>query len=59
MLTKVYDLKGVEFEKETVDAKECVAVMGWTTTPQEIKEPVRQKRLSRQEEAKKEQATSD
>ena len=32
-LVKVYDLDGQEFEKESVDARECVRIMGWSLTP--------------------------
>lgn len=30
MLIKVYDTEGKEHLKESVDARECVAVMGWS-----------------------------
>ena len=41
-LIKVYDLDGQEHEKESVDARECCAVLGWTMEPQEpaIAEPI-------------------
>ena len=29
----VYDLDGVAHEKHPVDAKECIAILGWTTEP--------------------------
>lgn len=32
-LVKVYDLDGQEHEKESVDARECVQVLGWSLTP--------------------------
>lgn len=31
-LVKVYDLDGQEHEKESVDARECVQVLGWSMT---------------------------
>lgn len=34
---KVYDLDGNEFEKEPVDVKECVQILGWSTTKPEFK----------------------
>lgn len=33
----VYDLDGVEREKEPVDARECIDRLGWTETPAEPK----------------------
>jgi membrane protein involved in colicin uptake len=38
MIVKVYDLKGNEHEKESVDARECVAEMGWSLMPPVPKE---------------------
>ena len=38
-LVKVYDLDGHEFEKEPVDARECVKIMGWSLTPPGEPEP--------------------
>jgi DNA-binding transcriptional regulator LsrR (DeoR family) len=32
MIIKVYDLEGNEHEKESVDARECCAEMGWSLT---------------------------
>jgi hypothetical protein len=32
-LVKVYDLDGIEHEKESVDARECCREMGWSLTP--------------------------
>lgn len=32
-LVKVYDLQNVEHEMESVDARECVQVLGWSLTP--------------------------
>lgn len=32
-LVKVYDLDGQEHEKESVDARECVQILGWTHEP--------------------------
>lgn len=29
-MIKVYDKDGNEFQKETVDARECVDVLGWS-----------------------------
>lgn len=34
---KVYDLDGNEFEKEPVDVRECVEILGWSTTKPEVK----------------------
>lgn len=41
-LVKVYDLDGQEHEKESVDARECVQVLGWSLTPKpaETTEPI-------------------
>jgi len=38
-LVKVYDLLNAEHEMESVDAKECVAEMGWTMAPQAPADP--------------------
>lgn len=36
---KVYDLEGNEHDKESIDARECVRVLGWSLTkPEEVKE---------------------
>jgi hypothetical protein len=42
MLIKVFDTEGKEHLKESVDARECVAVMGWSLSepkPAEEAEP--------------------
>lgn len=41
-LVSVYDADGVEFQKETVDARECVEVLGFTYEKVEAK-PKREK----------------
>lgn len=39
-LIRVYDNDGKEHMKESVDARECVAVMGWSfTEPKSVEEP--------------------
>lgn len=35
-IVKVYDKEGKEYEKETVDARECCKIMGWTMTKPEV-----------------------
>lgn len=38
-MAKVYDLEGKEFDKEEVDVRECVEVLGWSRVkPEEAKE---------------------
>lgn len=37
---KCYDPQGVEHNKEPVDAKECVKVLGWTLEPPVIEKSV-------------------
>lgn len=32
-LVKVYDLDGQEHEKESVDARECCQILGWSLSP--------------------------
>ena len=39
----VYDLKGKAHNKESVDVRECVEVMGWTTEKPVKKPRVRKK----------------
>jgi hypothetical protein len=34
-MVKVYDKEGKEHQKESVDARECVEVLGWTYEKQE------------------------
>lgn len=38
-MVTVYDKEGVKFEKQSVDARECVEVLGWTYDEPEIKKP--------------------
>lgn len=35
MLVKLYDKEGKEQMKESVDARECIENLGWTTSPPE------------------------
>jgi hypothetical protein len=44
-LMKVYDLDGQEFEKESVDARECVREMGWSLTPPGEPEPPKEEEI--------------
>lgn len=36
-MVTVYDTEGVKFEKQSVDARECAEVLGWTYNEPEIK----------------------
>jgi hypothetical protein len=40
MQMKVYDLEGNEHEKDSVDARECCAEMGWSLTAPVVELPV-------------------
>ena len=43
---KVYDLEGNEYDKESIDARECVKVLGWSLSkpePEEAKEDKKDK----------------
>lgn len=42
----VYDLDGNEHNKESIDARECVRVLGWSLSkpePEEVKEDKKEK----------------
>lgn len=45
---KVYDLDGNEFEKEAVDVRECVEILGWSTAKPEPKEEVKPEKAKKQ-----------
>lgn len=48
-MVTVYDKDGVAHEKQSVDARECVQVMGWTYERQEDEKPKKTKKASEQE----------
>lgn len=52
---KVYDLDGVEHEKEPVDVRECISILGWTAEPVEKQEKPAKKQKSKVAEAPQEQ----
>ncbi len=55
-MTKVYDLEGIEHEKTSVDARECVSEMGWSLTPKVKVEEAPAQEESAPDEVKVEEA---
>lgn len=53
----VYDKDGVAHEKQSVDARECVQVMGWTYEKPEAEKPKKTKKATEQESS--EQTTQE
>ena len=49
---KVYDPKGKEFDKEAVDAMECIRQLGWSSNPP------KGKKISKKEKPKQEDPLS-